>query len=71
MALWNQLPPEERAELCEWIEEQQATEQISPAEELPDEWVEETNRRLTAYERGETIPIDGAEFMAKMKAKYG
>lgn len=70
-ALWDELSPDEKAELLAYFESHPGTDDGAEPGELSEEWIQEIDRRLTAYKNGETKPIDGAEFMAKMKAKYG
>ncbi|QEL13202.1 addiction module protein [Limnoglobus roseus] len=70
-AIWNELAPDERAELFAYFESQQGTEDNDDPGELSDEWIDEINRRVKAHENGETTGMPADEFMAKMKAKYG
>lgn len=40
-------------------------------EELSDEWIDEINRRIIAYEKGESVGMPADEFMELMKVKHG
>lgn len=60
-----ELTPDEREELFSYFQDQYE------ADELSDEWIDEINRRIEAYEKGESVGMPAEEFMELMKAKYG
>lgn len=69
--LWNEISPAERAELFAYFESQEVLDEPMSAEEWQEAWVDEINRRIEAYENGESTGMPADEFMAKMKEKYG
>lgn len=63
------LNEEERDELGRHLGVVEDVEMIEG--ELDEALVMEIERRIADYESGKTTPIDGPEFMARMRAKYG
>jgi putative addiction module component (TIGR02574 family) len=70
-AVWNELSAEEREELFEYFESQQADEETFTPEEWQEAWIDEINRRVADGEAGRTTCVPADEFMKQMKAKYG
>ena len=61
------LPRDERAELAAILTDSARGE--SSPEEVQTAWLAEAKRRLAAYERGETKPLDFEETMRELMAK--
>jgi putative addiction module component (TIGR02574 family) len=60
------LPPSERARLAE-----QLLESLEPPnEKIRQLWVEETERRLDAYERGDLKTVPAEEVFARLRSKF-
>jgi putative addiction module component (TIGR02574 family) len=51
------LPPEDREQLADLLERSLPTEGFVNSD-VADAWSEEIERRIAAYDRGETVPID-------------
>lgn len=60
------LPPEERADLADWL-----WVSATPREEVKAAWDAEIVRRIHQLESGEVESIPAEEVLAKLKAKLG
>lgn len=60
------LPPEERADLADWL-----WVSATPREEVKAAWDAEIARRIHQLESGEVESIPAEEVLAKLKAKLG
>lgn len=60
------LPPEERADLADWL-----WVSVTPREEVKAAWDAEIARRIHQLESGEVESIPAEEVLAKLKAKLG
>jgi putative addiction module component (TIGR02574 family) len=63
----RKLSPEEQAELLEVL---QALSSREPDPDVEKAWAEEAERRLDAYERGETTAVPLEEVMARLRTRY-
>ena len=63
----RQLPRDEKEALAEMLREDLGSEQFA-SKEIEVAWLEEAERRWTAYKRGELEAIDGDEAMARLRS---
>lgn len=63
----RKLSPDEQADL---IEELLVLTYREPDPEIEKAWAEEAERRLDAYERGETSTVPLEDVMARLRARY-
>lgn len=70
-AIWDELLPDERAELFAYFESQQELDEPLSPEEWQEAWIDEINRRIADGEAGRTTAMPADEFMQRMKEKYG
>jgi putative addiction module component (TIGR02574 family) len=63
----RKLSPEEQAELLEIL---QALNPTEPDPDMEKAWAEEAERRIDAYERGETSAVPLEEVMARLRTRY-
>lgn len=58
------LPPEDRSRLVDML---LASLHEAPLAEVEDAWDKEVEHRLSAYDRGEMLALDGEEVLAKAR----
>lgn len=63
----RKLSPEEQADL---MDELLVLTYREPDPEIEKAWVEEAERRIDAYDRGETTAIPVEEAMARLRSRY-
>lgn len=60
------LPPEDRAYVADLLEESLHAQEFAN-QEIADEWSREIDRRIHAYKRGESVPVDADLAMQRMQ----
>jgi hypothetical protein len=65
----RKLTPEERRELVDLLEVELNSEQEGTPEEIEAAWLEEIRERIAQSERGETVPVEMAEAIARARAR--
>lgn len=70
-AIWNEISPDERAELFAYFESQEESDEPMSAEEWQEAWIDEINRRVADVEAGRAKLIPVEVVMQRLKEKYG
>jgi hypothetical protein len=70
-AIWNEISPDERAELFAYFESQEETDEPMTAEDWQEAWIDEINRRAAAVDAGLSVCTPAAVVMQRLKEKHG
>ncbi len=62
------LPPEDRTFLADVLEQSMTSGEFSTPE-LATEWAAEIDRRIAAYDRGETLGVDAATALERIRGR--
>lgn len=62
------LPPEDRTYLADLLEQSLTSGEFATPE-IAAEWTAEIDRRIAAYDRGETVPVDARTSLERIRER--